>query len=141
MANLTRGSKADISGNILYAPQIVGTAGEALDAVAPCYKKASDGLIYMCNGTSANEAALVWGWTRTAKSAGEAVTLFAGPGLIAEYAASGLTIGTQLYVATTKGLLSDAATTGGKQAIAVVYSSTQIMTLASSNGKYTDATA
>ncbi|MEO7521506.1 MAG: hypothetical protein ABIW79_06780, partial [Gemmatimonas sp.] len=61
----------------LVVPPISGDlyAGEALLAAAPCYINAADGLVYMSNGTAANEAAGFDGFTPTAYGVGEAVTL------------------------------------------------------------------
>lgn len=85
-------------------------AGEALLIAAPCYIKASDGKVYMSNGTAANAAAAIDGWTPIAYNAGDAVTLFAR-GIKFEYG-SGLTPGATLYLGTTAGRLDTATTTG-----------------------------
>lgn len=127
MATTTRSALASIdTSNGLFQGQITGNlfAGEALDPVAPCYIKASDGLVYMSNGTAANEAATVFGFTPRAYAIGEAVTLLAGFGR-ARYG-TGLTIGAKLFASATKGRLDDAATTGGTVAIARVISTTDI---------------
>ena len=103
----------------MFAPQVTGNlyAGEDLDPVAPCYIKASDGKVYMTNGTAANEAAKLDGWTGKSYKAGQAVTLF-GVGFRGRYSAGTLTPGQNLFAGTTKGELADAATTGGTVAIA-----------------------
>lgn len=85
-------------------------AGEALLIAAPCYIKASDGKVYMSNGTSANAAAAIDGWTPIAYNLGDAVTLYAR-GIKFEYG-SGLTPGATLYLGTTAGRLDTATTTG-----------------------------
>jgi hypothetical protein len=103
-------------------------AGEALLAGAPCYVKASDGLVYMSNGTAATEPAACFGFTPKAIAAGNPVSLF-GPGAKFEYG-SGMTIGTKLYVAATAGRLDTAATTGGTVAVARAYSATHIQVIA-----------
>jgi hypothetical protein len=72
-------------------------AGEALDPAAPCYIRASDGLVYMSNGTTGNEAAKVDGFTPKAYLAGQPVTL-CGRGTIFEYG-TGLTPGDSVGVA------------------------------------------
>jgi hypothetical protein len=106
-------------------PASVGlVAGEALLTAAPCYIKASDGKVYMSNGTAANEAAEVDGWTGKPYAAGEAVTLW-GRGVIFEYG-TGLTPGAVLYVATTAGRLADAATTGDAVGVARTVNATHI---------------
>ena len=131
MALITRdNTKADIEvSNSQFAPQVHGVAGENLDPGAPCYKKASDGKIYMCNGTAANEAAKLWGWNARAKNTGEPVTLFVGAGLVIEYGAS-LTVGTDLYIGATAGRLDTAATTGGTVVVARVLDAQRVITLA-----------
>ena len=119
MALITRSATARVdASSAQFAPQISGDylAGEDLDAAAPCYIKASDGKIYMSNGTAANEAAKFDGMTPRSYKAGEAVTLY-GPGTKFEYA-TGMTIGADLFVGATAGRLDTAATTGGTTAIA-----------------------
>src|SRR5690349_2540066 len=88
-----------------FAAQIADLiAGEDLLAAAPCYIKGSDGKVYQSNGTAANEAAGIDGFTARAVKAGEAVTLF-GKGSRFRYAASGLTPGAKLYIGATAGRL------------------------------------
>lgn len=112
----------------LHVPQIPASiglvAGEALLTAAPCYIKASDGKVYMSNGTAANEAAKLSGWTGKAYSAGQPVTLWPR-GVIFEYGA-GLTPGARLYVAATAGRLDTAATVGDTVGVAEVITSTHI---------------
>lgn len=112
MALVTRDTSASMDASTaMVAPQIPGlVAGENLDAAAPCYIKASDGKVYMSNGTAANEAAGFAGFTPVAKRAGEPVTLF-GPGTLFRYG-SGLTPGQKLYIGATAGRLDNAATVG-----------------------------
>jgi hypothetical protein len=100
-------------------------AGEALDPVAPCYIKGADGLVYMCNGTNADEAARFIGFTPRAYTLGEPVTLF-GFGSRFKYGAS-LTAGDVFYIAGTKGRLDTAATTGDSMGVATVINSTDIL--------------
>ena len=110
-----------------FAPQIPGLyAGEALLAGAPCYIKASDGKVYMSNGTAANEAARVHGITGKAYTVGKAVTLL-GIGTRVGYAASGLTPGAPLYVGTTAGRFDTAATTGGTSPVAIAVDTTDVV--------------
>lgn len=99
-------------------------AGEDLLTAAPCYVKASDGKVYMSNGTSANEAAELDGFTGKNYKAGEAVTLW-GRGVIFEYG-SGLTPGATYYIGATAGRLDTAATTGDAVGVARSISSTHI---------------
>ena len=104
-------------------------AGEALLAAAPCYIKGSDGLVYMSNGTSNNEAARCHGFAPQAYAAGETVSLY-GEGARFRYAASGLTPGAPLFVGATKGRLDAAATTGGLTPVAFAVSDTDIQVIA-----------
>lgn len=110
----------------MFAPQVTGNlyAGEVLNACAPCYIKASDGKVYMSNGTALNEAAKFDGFVARKCQIGEPVTLF-GVGARFRYA-SALVVGTDLFVGTVAGQLSDAATTGGVRAIARVITATDI---------------
>ncbi len=126
MGLLTRSTDAsmDVS-TAQFAPQITGLyAGEALDAAAPCYIKSSDGKVYMSNGTSANEAAEVVGFTPRAVTAGQPVTLF-GKGTRFHYG-TGLTPGDIYYVGATKGRLDSSATTGDAFGVAQAINSTDI---------------
>lgn len=127
MSLLTRSADASIDPvSASTAPQISGgpngqggalIAGEALDALAPCYIKASDGLVYMSNGTSANEAASIDGFTAKARAAGQTVTLH-GEGTVAYYSDGALTPGDRFYIGATAGRLDDAATTGDAVGVA-----------------------
>lgn len=101
-----------------FAPHITGLmAGEDLLACAPCYIKTSDNLVYMSNGTAANEAAEVVGFSARATRAGEPVTLY-GIGTRFHYAAGTLSPGAILYVAATAGRLADSGTTGDPMGVA-----------------------
>lgn len=91
-------------------------AGEDLLAAAPCYIKASDGKVYMSNGTAANEAAEIDGFTGKSYKSGEPVSLW-GRGAIFEYG-TGLTPGAILYLGATAGRLDTAATTGDAVGVA-----------------------
>lgn len=128
MALVTRSTSASLDASTgMYAPQITGNlyAGEALDVVAACYIKSSDGLVYMSNGTNADEAAKFDGFTARACAVGEPVTLF-GPGARFRYGAA-LTVGADYYIAATKGRLDTASTTGGVNPIArVLFGGTDI---------------
>ena len=127
MALLTRSADASIdavsasvSSQISGGPNGQGgalIAGEALDAVAPCYIKASDGKVYMSNGTSANEAASIDGFTAKSRAAGQTVTLH-GVGTVAYYADGGLTPGDRFFIGATAGRLDDGATTGDAVGVA-----------------------
>lgn len=120
MATLTRTAASMDTSTGMFAPQVCGNlyAGAALDAGAPCYIKASDGKVYMSNGTAADEAATFDGFVPRACRIGEAVTLF-GVGARFRYG-TGLTVGALLYVSATAGRLDDAATIGGTAPVAKV---------------------
>lgn len=127
MALITRASTAsmDVSTG-MYAPQITGlVAGEDLAVAAPCYIKASDGKVYMSNGTSANEAATFFGFTPRAAKSGQAITLF-GLGARFNYG-TGLTIGAKYYIGATAGRLDGATTTGDEVGVAVAITATDIL--------------
>jgi hypothetical protein len=126
MANLAKDARAGLdTSQALYAPTIVGAlAGEDLNAVSPCYIK-SDGLVYMSDGTAANEAAKVDGFTGKSYKAGQAVTLF-GVGFRARYSAGTLTPGANLFLGDDPGVLAGAATTGGTGIIARAINATDI---------------
>lgn len=135
MALLTRVAQANgDTTHLQKVPQISGDeyAGEALDAVAACYKKASDGLWYMSNGTAVNEAARVMGFTARAVALGQPVTIYR-VGARFRYG-TGMTIGTLLFAAATAGRLDTAATTGGLVAVAEVITATDIQVIASRVG-------
>lgn len=130
MALVTRAAQASMDTSTgMFARQTSGNliAGEDLDVVAACYIKASDGKVYMSNGTANNEAAKFDGFTARACKLGEAVTLF-GIGTRFRYG-TGLTIGNDYFVAATAGRLDTAATTGGLTAIARVRTATDIQVI------------
>lgn len=121
MALVTRSTNASMdaaSGGL--APHISDglIAGEALDVAAPCYIKASDGKVYMCNGTATGEAVDNYaGFTARATSAGQPVSLFAA-GAKFHYADATLTPGQKLYIGATAGRLNTATTTGDAVGVA-----------------------
>jgi hypothetical protein len=134
MATITKVAQA--SGDTTHlqkVPQISGDffAGEDLGAVVPCYIKASDGKVYQCNGTAANEAATFFGFTPRAVASGQPVTLY-GIGARFRYG-TGLTIGAKLFISATAGALDNAATTGGTVAIARVINATDIQVIRQSD--------
>lgn len=126
MSLVTRSSSASLDTvTAMKAPQITGLyAGEDLDIAAPCYIKSSDGKVYMSNGTAANEAAEVIGFSARAVKSGEPVTVF-GKGARFQYGSS-LTPGDVYYVGATKGRLDTAATTGDAVGVAQAITSTDI---------------
>lgn len=134
MALVTRSNDASIDPvSALYAPQIGGLiAGEDIDPAAPCYVKASDGKVYMSNGTAATEPAKCMGFSPRAAKIGEPITLF-GEHARFKYG-SGLTIGALYYVGATKGRLDDAATTGDAVGVAYAVTATDII-INRANGK------
>lgn len=130
MALVTRVSAASVdTSTALTSQQIAGLiAGEDIDVAAPCYIKASDGKVYMSNGTAANEAAKVHGWNpRPNVKAGQPVTLMTTP--IRFRYGTGLTPGARYYVGATAGRLDTAATTGDGIGVAFALNATDIMTL------------
>ena len=126
MALITKASDASIdTSSSQFAPQRPGlTAAEALDSFAPCYI-ASDG-VHMSNGTAADAAAAFDGFTARAYASGDTNVTLLGIGTAMRYAASGLTPGAKLYMATTAGRLADAATTGDAVGIVKAVSATDI---------------
>jgi hypothetical protein len=127
MALITRSSSASgDTTHLIKVPQISGDlyAGEALDPAAPCYIKASDGLVYMSNGTALNEAAKMDGFTARAVGIGQPVTLY-GIGARFGYSTA-MTPGTPLYIGATAGRLDTAATTGGTVPVARAINATDI---------------
>lgn len=129
MALVTRATDAHAdAGSLAKSNTITGLyAGEDL-VIGPVYV-ASDGTVKKSNGTAANAAAKVRGWVARAAKSGEPVTVFTSRGLRFRYAASGLAIGADFYLATTAGGLDTATTTGGTTAIAYAISATDIVTL------------
>lgn len=127
MSLITRSANASIDAN--QARQILAglLAGETIPEACPCYIKTSDGLLYMANGTAANEAAEVVGFSARAVVAGNPVTLF-GPGSRFQYG-SGLTPGNVLYLGATAGRLDSAPTVGDGVGVAQVISTTDIVIL------------
>lgn len=127
MTLVTKAADASLdAASAMFAPQISGrTAGEALDALAPCYIKQSDGFVYMSNATAANEAAGIDGFTPRAYASGDSnVTLF-GLGTKMRYA-TGMTAGAPLYIGATAGRLDTAATVGDGEGVARTIDSTII---------------
>jgi len=102
-------------------------AGEALDKCAPCYIRASDGRVLMCNATSANEAAVLAGWTAKEYAAGQVVSLL-GPGVIMRYGDGALARGSRLYLGATAGRLDSGTTTGDAVGVAQVINGFHIRT-------------
>ena len=131
MSLVTRSTTANMDANQNEQVLAGAVAGENLDIAAPCYLKSSDGLVYMCNATSANEAAEFIGFTARATLLGQPVTLFGAHSRF-KYG-TGLTPGDVFYMGATAGRLDTAATTGDPQGLAVVVSSTDIVVTRSSS--------
>lgn len=127
MALLAKAADASVdASSAMFAPQIAGlVAGEDIAACAACYVKAADGKVYNSDGTAANAAAKVDGFSAQAAKAGQGVTLF-GPGLRMRYG-TGLTIAALYYLAATPGRLDTATTTGGTVALAKAISATDVV--------------
>lgn len=99
------------------------TAGAALAAFDACYIDSS-GLVQKSDGTSANAAAKVRGYAAQAYASGDTdVTLVWD---VRVRYGSGMTPGTNLYLATTAGTLADTATTGGTAPIGYVVDATRV---------------
>ncbi len=98
-------------------------AGEALAAGDACYIKTSDGKVYRSNGTAANAAAVVDGFTPSDVPIGEVVTLMWHVNF--RYGA-GLSPGSFAYLDTNAGALNDTATTGGTVPVGRVIDATRI---------------
>ena len=126
MALLARATDPSVDASTaMFAEQISGlVAGEAIDALAACYIKASDGKVYMSNGTANDAAAKFDGVAAQAAAIGQGVTLF-GRGTRVRYG-TGQTIAALYYVAATAGRLDTAPTTGGLVAVAKAISATEI---------------
>ena len=127
MALLARASDASVDASTaIKMPSISGlVAGEDIAACAACYV-ASDGMIYNSNGTAANAAAKVDGFSAQAAKAGQGCTLF-GEGLRMRYASSGLTPGALYYLGTTAGRVDTATTTGGTVALLKAITTTDVV--------------
>lgn len=128
MTLVTRDSLASMDTTTgMKAPQKTGLiAGEDIDPAAPCYIKNSDGLVYMCDGTAADEKAKSYaGFSPRGAKSGQPITLF-GVGARFSYG-SGLSKGSSLFLATTKGRLDTAATSGDWHGVAQVISDTDIV--------------
>jgi hypothetical protein len=126
MALITRATTVSMDASTaMFAPQLTGLiAGEDLLAGAPVYIKSSDGLVYMSNGTAANEAAEIVGFTPRAVKSGQPLTVF-GKGTRFNYA-TGLTPGDKYYIGATAGRLDTATTTGDSVGVAQAITSTDI---------------
>lgn len=126
MALLPRAADASVDASTAqFAEQISGlVAGEDIDACAACYINATDGKVYMSDGSEDDAAAKVDGFSAIPAQAGQGVTLL-GRGTRIRYG-TGLTIGALYYLGTTKGRLDTAATTGGKIALAKAITSNEI---------------
>jgi hypothetical protein len=125
MALVTRNSDASMDATTgQFAPQITGLiCGEDIDPAAPCYIE-TDGLVYMFDGTAANNKAVLAGFSPRAAKTGQPITLFA-VGARFSYG-SGLTPGAKLFGAATKGRLDTAATTGDAVGVAQAITATDI---------------
>lgn len=131
MALLDRAADASVDASTaMFCDQISGlVAGENIDSACnACYVKASDGKVYMSNGTANDAAAKVDGFNAQPAKAGQGVTIF-GPGLRMKYG-TGLTIAALYYLGTTAGRLDTAATTGGLTAIVKAITATDVIVVA-----------
>lgn len=131
MATVTKSASPSLDANQAHQ---VGAgnlyAGEDLDAVSPCYIKASDGKVYMSNGAANNEAAKFHGFTARQTNQNEPVTLF-GAGTRFKYS-TGMTPGATLYIAavdayTEAGNLQTTTSTGDTKGTAFAVNATDIV--------------
>lgn len=141
MAAVTKSSSASFDtvtqintgAKIPVLPDNPHVAGEAITICSPCYLKASDGKIYLANGTANDEEAEVLGWAANAASAGEQVTLWQGEQIIYysdDFSGASISPGDILYLGTTNGALSTTATLGDNVGIARVLDDNHIQTFA-----------
>lgn len=98
-------------------------AGEAIAAGDAVYLKTSDGLVYLADGSAADELAEAIGLACTAVSSGEPITIARfGSGLMFAYgpnvSGTATPAGNLLYIGAAAGSLANAATTGGDIAVA-----------------------
>lgn len=115
LCSQTPGREHQISGLI---------AGEAIAAGDACYIQAANGFVWLSTGAAVNAAAKVRGFSFTAASVGEAVTLYHG---VNYYYGAALSPGADLFLsAATPGALSDTATTGGTAPIGFVIDATRV---------------
>jgi len=98
-------------------------AGSALFAGDACYINTSDGKVYQSNGSAANAAAVVDGFTPSDVPIGEVVTLMWDVNM--RYGA-GLTPGSFAYLDTVAGGLNTVPTTGGLTPIGRIVDTTRI---------------
>lgn len=127
MALVTRiaGASGDTN-QLKKCPHITGLmTGEAIDGGAPCYIDSTTGSIFMCDGTAADQKAVIAGWAPRDAILGEPLTLF-GIGARFSYSSGTLTPGQKLYLGTTKGRLDTAATTGDAVGAAQAVNTTDI---------------
>jgi hypothetical protein len=124
MATVTKVGTPSISTTVpCPAHHISGLVAGAAIAAGDLVYIGSAGTVLQSNGTSANAAAKCDGIALQAAAIGEAVSVYNDVNV--RYG-SGMTPGTRLYVQTTAGLISDAATTGGTAPIGFVIDATRI---------------
>lgn len=115
-----------------YEHQIPCVAAEDIAAFDACYISGVAGngqpRVMRSDGTAANALAKVHGYAAAAAKSGEAVTLY--DKVRVRYGA-GLTPGGNVFLMSTPGALSDAATTGGSAPIGYILSATDLMLWAS----------
>lgn len=116
------------TGSLVRAPQIAGdlNAGEALDIAAPC-RIASDGMVYLSDGTADDAVAKFDGLTPRAVAADQPVSLY-GSGARFWYE-TGLTPGARFSAAGKPGRHDTAPTTGRLAPIAAAINTTDIRVL------------
>lgn len=135
MAAITRSAKASVDpvslSKVPQTPNLSAlVAGEDLDAAAPCYIKTADGKVWMSDGTAANEAAEIMGFTPRSYKAGMAVTLV-GAGAVFfysdDFSADSVAAGDVVFISATAGELDTGATTGDAVGVAAVLDNEHII--------------
>ena len=129
MAIIVRSEASDFdTTQALTGPQLSGLiAGEDVPRGAPCYI-AGSGKIMRASGAAANAAAKVRGFSSRNARNGQPLTLLC-TGNRFHYSDGNLTPGSDIYLDTTAGGLSDAATIGGTAPIAFAVDANDLVVL------------
>src|ERR1044072_2374943 len=111
MAAVTKGPNISPCTNLIPDTNKLGPllVGEDIGAGDPCYIKTSDNKIYRSTAVAADAAAEVDGWAPTAALVAQRQTLTLLHDVQINYAASGLSPGTYLYLSTTAGTIQTTA--------------------------------
>lgn len=105
-------------------------AGEALIAGYACYLKSDDKIYHAGTSVATGTTQVAFdGFVMRNYAAGEAVTLIGRDNVIMVDGNAGLTIGKELYLSATAGVLSDAKIAGSDQPVAKAISTSAIRVL------------